>query len=195
MALPFWFSELEISKLAAAAASWFNKLSTWASWPLANMDPETCAESVLKLIAWQRDIDRFKNEPLWLYRLRVKYARINAKDSGSVVGFKRIFMRLGIGYVEIEERMEGRDWDVVAIKLSDSQLAKNQELIRVLIQKYGRTCRRYELTIITPLPIGIRVAEFGNDYTVERAHVPPCSVNIHAIDFTNDTVTLTAKGA
>lgn len=195
MALPFWLSGTEVSRLSTAAITWFDEMKQWASWPLANMDPTTCAESMLKFIAWQRDIDRFDGEPLALFRKRVKYARINAVDSGSVAGFKRIFMRLDIGYVEIEERMPGRDWDVVSIRLSDSQLAKNQKLLGVLIQHYGRTCRRYEWTIITPLPIGIRAVEFGNDYAVELAAVPPCSLAIHTVDFSNDTITLTAKGA
>lgn len=164
MQLPFWFSKEQISALAAACSQWFAKLTEWAMWPAVQSNPETCAEGVLNLIAWQRDIDRFKGEPLSLFRKRVKYAYINAKDAGSVAGFKRIFMRLGIGYVEIEERMDGVDWDVMDIQLSDSQLAENQRLLTVLIQHYGRTCRRYRWTVITPVPLQITAIEFNNDY-------------------------------
>lgn len=169
MNLPFWFSQEQVSALAAAANAWFEELRLWASWPLQQMNPETCVESVLNLIAWQRDIDRFEGEPLSLYRRRVKYAYINAKDAGSVAGFKRIFMRLGIGYVELRERLPGIDWDIIDIELSDSQLAENQKLLDVLIQHYGRTCRRYRWKVITPVPLQIHVIEFNNDYQVISA--------------------------
>ncbi|EDV6094794.1 hypothetical protein AA490_005094, partial [Salmonella enterica subsp. enterica] len=71
-----------------------------------------CAESILNLIAWQYDISRFDGESLPLYRKRVKYAFINAQDAGSVAGFKAIFERLEIGFVEIQERQPGIDWDI-----------------------------------------------------------------------------------
>ncbi|HBL8998422.1 TPA: hypothetical protein LTW94_004423, partial [Enterobacter hormaechei] len=67
-------------------------------------DPLTCTEPVLNLIAYDRDISRFSGEPLSLYRKRVAYAFINARDAGSVEGFINIFSRLGIGYVELVER-------------------------------------------------------------------------------------------
>ena len=167
--LPFWMSKEEFESLAATSKIWFDKLQTWAMWPAMQMDPETCVETVLNLIAYQRDIDRFEDEPLTLYRKRVKYAYINAKDAGSVAGFKRIFMRLDIGYVEIMERIPGMDWDIIDIELSDSQLAKNQRLLEELIQHYGRTCRRYRYSIITPVPMQIAVTEFNNDYQTVSA--------------------------
>jgi len=79
----------------------------------------------------------------------VKYAFLNAKDAGSKAGFIRIFERLGIGYVEIEERFDVENWDVIKIRLSDSQLAKKTELLNLIIRKYGRTCRRYTFEVIT----------------------------------------------
>ncbi|WP_241000450.1 phage tail protein, partial [Pseudomonas viridiflava] len=111
---------------------------------LLQMDADTCHLTVLDLLAWQRDITRFKGEPEGLYRLRVKYAFINSVDAGSTAGLKRILERLGVGYVEIQERMPERDWDVVLLTLSDSQLSENPDLLRVLIRQYGRTCRRYD---------------------------------------------------
>ncbi|SHJ72329.1 phage tail protein (plasmid) [Halodesulfovibrio aestuarii] len=188
--LPFWFSEEQVRILTQSAAKWFELLTSWASWPLLQMNPETCVETVLNLIAWQRDIDRFKDEPLSLFRKRVKYAYINAKDAGSVAGFKRIFMRLDIGYVEIEERMDGIDWDIVDIQLSDSQLAENQKLLKVLIQHYGRTCRRYRWKIITPVPFYVRAGEFNNTYGYDHAAVPPCTIGIRVEEYSNDFVTL-----
>lgn len=80
----------------------------------------------------------------------MKFAFINAVDAGSTAGLKRILQRLGVGYVEINERLPDRDWDVVLLRLSDSQLSQNPELMRVLIQQYGRTCRRYDFVTITP---------------------------------------------
>lgn len=94
----------------------------------------------------------------------MKYAFINAKESGSKIGFIRIFERLGIGYVEIEERFDIENWDVIKIRVSDSQIAKNNELLNLIIRKYGRTCRRYTLEIITNENIQIFHGEFNNDY-------------------------------
>lgn len=188
--LPFWLAGPENAALERASAAWFAQLREWAQWPVMQMDPETCTESVLGLLAWQRDIDRFAGEPLELFRRRVKFAYANARDAGSVAGFKRIFQRLGIGYVEIDERMPGRDWDVVAIRLTDSQLAGNQALLDVLIQHYGRTCRRYEWTVIAPVPVGVRAVEFGNSYSMDHAAVPPCAVGARASEFGNDFATL-----
>ncbi len=114
-------------------------------------------------MAWQRDITRFNNEPERLYRLRVKYAFINAVDAGSTAGLKRILRRLGVGYIEIDERMPDRDWDVVLLRLSDSQLSENPELLRVLVQQYGRTCRRYDFVSITPVTLRVLAADFNDD--------------------------------
>ena len=161
--LPVWMNKGEVAKLAAVAHAWFTKLGNWAVWPIEQLDPMTCSEPVLDLIAWQRDITRFSTEPLEIYRLRVKYAYANARDAGSVAGFKQIFDRLGIGYVEIDERIDGQDWDVVDIRLTDNQLADNAELLNTLVQHYGRTCRRYGWTTITPLTIELQLASASND--------------------------------
>lgn len=161
--LPFWLDGKELSSLKAASQSWWSKVEGWFQWPLLQMDAETCHLSVLDLLAWQRDISRFKDEPESLYRLRVKFAFINAVDAGSTAGLKRILHRLGVGYVEIEERLPDRDWDVVLLRLSDSQLSKNPELMRVLIQQYGRTCRRYDFVTITPVSLRIVAVDFNDD--------------------------------
>ncbi|WP_019407710.1 phage tail protein [Pseudomonas psychrophila] len=161
--LPFWLDGPELAKLKAAAQSWWSKAEGWLNWPLLQLDAETCHLSVLDLLAWQRDIQRFHGEPERLYRLRVKYAFINAVDAGSTAGMVRIFQRLGVGYVEIEERMPGLDWDVVLLHLTDSQLSENPVLLRVLMQQYGRTCRRYDFVTITPVTLSFGVAHFNDD--------------------------------
>lgn len=161
--LPFWLAGTELTKLKDAAQTWWARVTEWLRWPLLQMDAETCHLTVLDLLAWQRDITRFKDEPERLYRLRVKFAFINAVDAGSTAGLKRILRRLGVGYVEIDERLAGRDWDVVLLRLSDSQLSENPELLRVLIQQYGRTCRRYDFISITPVTLRIAAAQFNDD--------------------------------
>ncbi|MBA6064701.1 phage tail protein [Pseudomonas mosselii] len=161
--LPFWLAGTELTKLKDAAQAWWARVTEWLRWPLLQMDAETCHLTVLDLLAWQRDITRFKDEPERLYRLRVKFAFINAVDAGSTAGLKRILRRLGVGYVEIDERLASRDWDVVLLRLSDSQLSENPELLRVLIQQYGRTCRRYDFVSITPVTLRIGAAQFNDD--------------------------------
>ncbi|CAH0127289.1 phage tail protein [Pseudomonas carnis] len=161
--LPFWLDGPHLAKLKSASQTWWGKVEGWLQWPLLQMDADTCHLTVLDLLAWQRDISRFKDEPESLYRLRVKFAFINAVDAGSTAGLKRILQRLGVGYVEIDERMPDRDWDVVLLRLSDSQLSQNPELMRVLIQQYGRTCRRYDFVTITPVSLRIVAVDFNDD--------------------------------
>ncbi|EPZ4326335.1 phage tail protein [Pseudomonas aeruginosa] len=163
LGLPFWLDGQELAKLKAAAQAWWTKVEGWLRWPLLQMDADTCHLTILDLLAWQRDITRFKGEPEALYRLRVKYAFINAVDAGSTAGMKRILQRLGVGYVEIEERHPDRDWDVVLLQLSNTQLAENPELLRVLIQQYGRTCRRYDFVTITPVVLRVVAIDFNDD--------------------------------
>ncbi|MFL1543505.1 phage tail protein [Pseudomonas sp. O39] len=163
LSLPFWLDGPQLAKLKAAAQSWWEKVEGWLQWPLLQMDADTCHITILDLLAWQRDISRFKDEPENLYRLRVKFAFINAVDAGSTAGLKRILQRLGVGYVEINERLPDRDWDVVLLRLSDSQLSQNPELMRVLIQQYGRTCRRYDFVTITPVSLRIVAVDFNDD--------------------------------
>ena len=161
--LPFWLDAGELAKLKASAQAYWEKVEGWLQWPLLQLDPETCHLTVLDLMAWQRDITRFSGEPESLYRLRVKYAFVNAVDAGSTAGLKRILMRLGVGVVEIDERMADRDWDVVLLRLSDSQMSQNPELLRVLVQQYGRTCRRYDFVTITRVSLYMAVADFNDD--------------------------------
>lgn len=161
--LPFWLSGPELTRLKDAAQSWWDQVTEWLRWPLLQMDAEQCHLMVLDLLAWQRDITRFRNEPESLYRKRVKHAFINAVDAGNTAGLKRILLRLGVGYVEIDERLPERDWDVILLRLSDSQLSENPELLRVLIQQYGRTCRRYDFVSITPVALSIAAADFNDD--------------------------------
>ena len=161
--LPFWLSGPQLSKLQHAMQRFWARVEDWIFWPAHQLDPQTCTLGVLDLLAWQRHVTRFAGEPEHLYRMRVKYAFANAQDAGSVAGIQRIFERLLIGYIEVEERLPDRDWDVIKIKLTDRQLADNPELLKIILQKYGRTCRRYEFEVITPLGVDLRPFNCGHD--------------------------------
>ncbi len=163
LSLPFWLGGPQLARLQAAAQAWWAHVEIWCSWPLLQADAETCHPTLLDLLAWQRDITRYRSEPESLYRRRVKHAFINAVDAGSGAGLKRVLHRLGVGYVEIEERMPDRDWDVVLLKLSDSQLSDSPELLRVITQQYGRTCRRYDFVTHTRVALHIAALDFNDD--------------------------------
>jgi hypothetical protein len=161
--LPFWLSGPQLSKLRKAAQRFWERVETWLYWPVRQLDPETCIPGALHLLAWQRGVERFDGESMRLYRLRVKYAFVNAQDAGSVAGLKRIFERLLIGYVEIEERLPDRDWDVIKLHLSDQQMADNPDLLQIILRKYGRLCRRYEFEILTAIQTQLRSVDCGHD--------------------------------
>lgn len=162
--LPSWMDKGEPAKLLAALRRFWSGVYSWLTWPLQQLDAETCTEGLLAILAYQRDIHRFNGEPLDLFRKRVKFAFINAKDAGSVAGFVAIFERLGVGYVELLERQPDIDWDVIILRVTDSQIAKNEDLLLNIIRQYGRTCRRYRFEIITNNELIMRLGWAGCEY-------------------------------
>ena len=164
LALPSWMNRGELDKLLTASKKFWAGIAEWVTWPLQQFDPLTCAEPLLNLLAYDRDIARFNGEPLALFRKRVAYAFINAKDAGSVSGFIAIFARLGIGYVELLERQPGIDWDVIIVRVSDSQISDNADLLLQIIRQYGRTCRRYQFEVITTTGMHIRAGWNQGEY-------------------------------
>jgi hypothetical protein len=169
LSLPFWMDKGEPATLLRSARRFWGEVYGWMLWPLKQFDPLTCSEPLLNLIAYDRDITRFDGEPLTLYRKRVAYAFVNAADAGSVEGFINIFDRLGIGYVELQERQPGIDWDVILLRVSDSQLASNTQLMIQIIRQYGRTCRRYQFEVITSESLHIRAGWDQGEYVVYPA--------------------------
>lgn len=167
--LPSWANVGQIDKLKTLFTTWWELVESWLRWPTEQTNPATCGLAALKLLAWQRNIERFDGEPLDLFRLRVTYAFVNAKDAGSVAGIKRIFERLGVGYVEVIERDPGKDWDVIILQLSDAQLSQNQTLLKLLLEKYGRTCRRYEFNLIGTVDLGISAHEIEHQWFFDEA--------------------------
>ena len=194
--LPFWLDGDEFTKLKASAQAWWEAVEGWMRWPLLQMDAETCHLAVLDLLAWQRDITRSRGEPEALYRLRVKFAFINAVDAGSVAGFQRIFQRLGIGTVQISERQPDRDWDIVQLHLSDQQLSDYPQLLDLVVHQYGRTCRRYELVSTTVLQLVIGVHEVNSDQmtiTAKFDDTQTIGLALASAEFNNDHMTLVTR--
>jgi hypothetical protein len=169
LSLPTWMKKGEPEKLLKAARKLWALVYGWVTWPVSQFDPLTCAEPLLNLLAYDRDITRFNGEPLALYRKRVAYAFINARDAGSVAGFISIFERLGIGYVELLERQPDIDWDVILVRVTDSQIADNAQLLIQIIRQYGRTCRRYQYEVITSEHFYIRAGWDQGEYVVYPA--------------------------
>ena len=166
--LPWWMAGPELSKAKTAAQDFFDDLMAVARWPLEQLDARQASEGIVRLIAWQRGIDRFSNENLKMFRLRVFYAYANAKDAGSVIGFERIFQRLELGPLQQKERLPDKDWDVIVLIVRDSVTAQNPEFMNWLIQAYGRTCRRYEWNVITVLTMAVKPTTFDWD---QQTHI------------------------
>ncbi|WP_420588191.1 phage tail protein [Bacterioplanoides sp.] len=175
LTLPWWMSGPELTKLKQAAENWFAQVMEWANWPLTQLDPRTAQSGIVDLIAWQRGIERFSNEPVEMYRLRVFHAYANASDAGSTAGFVAIFQRLQLGYIEQEERLPDKDWDVIVLRVSDSITSQNPEFMNWLIQTYGRTCRRYEWEVITLLTMEATSGAFDWDQQTSIASLPGAS--------------------
>ena len=149
--------------MARTLTRWYQYVKEIAGWPIQQFDIDTAALFVVDLIAWERDVQRFNGEPEWLYRLRVKHAYANARDAGTVAGFYRIWQRMGLGYLQVRERIEGRDWDIVELLINEKGIAENSGLLDIIVEKYGRTCRRYEWTTMHQLPFSVRATHFGHE--------------------------------
>lgn len=161
--LPVWMNKGEPLTLAHASKVWWERVYSWLTFPLAQIDVDTCDEQLLSLLAFQRDINRFSDEPLSLFRLRVKYAFANALDAGSNAGFARIFERLEIGELKQLERQLQYEWDVIILRINDEQLSRDNVLMMQLMRQYGRTCRRYFFDVLNQRPLPVRFGRFDLD--------------------------------
>ena len=164
LTLPSWLNQGDAAKLLRACVTFWSLVYNWLTWPMNQLDPLTCAEPLLNLIAFERDIVRFDGEPLSLYRKRVNYAFINAQDAGEISGFLKIFERLGIGYVELFENQEIDKWDLITVRVADKQISGKSELLSEIIRKYGRTCRRYEFESVNSVSVRIGAGWYQGDY-------------------------------
>lgn len=146
--LPTWLNGKNVTALAAAAEVYWQDVEKYLFLWLEQLDETKSALPILDLLAWERDIRRLDGETVELYTLRIKHAVANSEDAGYGLGMERIFKRLGFGYIEINERVNGFDWDMVEIAMIEDELSSNQNLIKELIRQYGRTCRRYYLNAL-----------------------------------------------
>lgn len=142
-----WLNKGYAEKLVKAATGYWEQSRDYVMWAVNQKDESKNEEPVLGFLAWERLTTRLDDEPIELYRKRVQHALVNTIDAGEIASVKSIFERLGLEVINVRERINGRDWDIIAIDMTDSTLAGNSNLIPELIQLYGRTCRRYELTV------------------------------------------------
>lgn len=171
--LSFWMDGAENSKLGQAAHKWFSLLGKAASWGIVSRDPLACGNAALDMLAWERGIRRYAGEPERLYRLRVKYAYANGKDAGHVNGWKRILVRLELINDESElvliERAAGQDWDIIGIEFDDARASALQTVLELIINEYGRTCRRYRFISRIVQGVAVHVATFDEDHNTALA--------------------------
>lgn len=159
--LRFWQGKGQNAAIAVMADRWFDRLADYFGRLSRRIDFDADPLELIDLLAWQRDIDRLPDEPEALYRKRVKYALLNAKDAGSSAGFARIWERLGLGEITQEERVDAVDWDVIRLRIDEAVFGRYLGLFDELIARYGRTCRRYVFESKATTPLELRGAEFS----------------------------------
>ena len=59
--LPSWLNKGDPARLLRGSVKFWSQVYGWITWPLKQFDPLVCPEPLLNLIAWERDIDRFKD--------------------------------------------------------------------------------------------------------------------------------------
>lgn len=143
--------------------AWYQRVIEWIKWPLQQFDLENAELFFVDLIAAERKVKRYQGEEESLYRLRVKHAYQNAKEAGSIAGFKSICNRLGLENLEINERVENEDWDIVELVLNIYDVSNNPELIRIIVENYGRTCRRYRIFTVVDCELKTQSVTTGSD--------------------------------
>ena len=163
-----WLNKGYAEKLVKAAAGYWEESRNYVMWAVSQSDEFQSKEPILGLLAWERLTKRLSSEPAQLYKKRVQHALVNTINAGEIATIKDIFNRLDIEVLSVRERIEGRDWDIIAIDMTDSALSSGYELLPELIQLYGRTCRRYELTVhnlaTVSLSLGLTHVQWDSNY-------------------------------
>lgn len=183
--LPVWLRAEEISKLRDAAQAYWLQAQEWMQWPLNQLDEFITFQPLLGLIAQERGIKPIPGESIDMFRARVKHAASNAEDAGSVEGFKRIFERLGLDIIDIQERLPNQDWDIVNVEVADSLLSENGPLLDSLLRTYGRTCRRYQYSLVSLYKEYL--SYFSNDFINESANITDRADIVLSNDFDQAT--------
>ena len=79
--------------------------------------------------------------------------------------------------MELLERQPGIDWDVIQVRVTDSQISDNTQLMIQIIRQYGRTCRRYQFEVITSESLAIRAGWDQGEYVVYPATLSGTETN------------------
>ncbi|WP_338725703.1 hypothetical protein V8687_18320 [Shewanella baltica] len=171
--LPYWLARpaSELDKLRKGAVRFWQRLVDVLAWPAKQLDPMTAQLELVHLIAWERDIEQIPSETEFMYRTRVKYALPFAKGAGSKSGWLDMFKKLGMSWVNIDERISLVDWDVVDLQLLDTDFGDRQNLISYICRQYGRTTRRYQFTTISKMPLVAPLTTFEHQHSFNVATV------------------------
>lgn len=174
MQLPFitfkyWMSKGELAKFATAMRNYWIRVDEALRMPLQIYDPLTAPIGVVKLMAWERGIEPLEREDEMIFRIRVANAYAFSRHGGETAGFKDMFAKLGVSWVEIHEREDAEQWDVVTIETEDGDLAQKNWLMNAMIRQYGRTCRRYQFNVTYPATLKLLTAVFGHRFRLHSA--------------------------
>jgi hypothetical protein len=171
--LPYWLAKpaSELDKLRKGAVRFWQRVEDVLAWPAKQLDPMTAELELVHLLAWERDIEQIPSETETMYRTRVKYALPFAKGAGSKTGWLDMFKKLGMPWVNIDERVSETDWDVVDLQLLDVDFGDRQNLINYICRQYGRTTRRYQYTTIAKMAVMSPPKNFDNHNDISMATV------------------------
>ncbi|CAH8242124.1 conserved hypothetical protein [Vibrio aestuarianus] len=165
----YWMGRGELAKFANALRNYWLRVDEALRMPLKKHDPLTAPIGIVRLMAWERDIEPLEREDEMIFRIRVANAYSFARHGGETAGFKNMFGKLGVDWVEIHEREDQEQWDVVTIETADSDLAQKNWLMNAMIRQYGRTCRRYQFNVTYPVTLKMIAAAFGHRFNLHSA--------------------------
>ncbi|SGY86600.1 hypothetical protein [Moritella viscosa] len=173
-----WLNKGHAEQLMKAAQQYWNNTKDWVMWAVAQKNEQQSAEPFLGLLAWERLTERLANEPTEFFRKRVQHALVNTIDAGEIATIEAIFNRLGIDVIKVTERIENRDWDIIALDFSSHAVSQYGELMPELIQLYGRTCRRYEFTVHSFADCGLAPSWIDVQYHVQKVPLMPLKTSV-----------------
>lgn len=150
--ISFWMNGTRAQALKAAAERWWiTSAEGFAKILNVKHDVLNAPLEIVDLLAWERDITRFDDEPERLYRLRVKHAYINVLDAGLAVGMQRIFKRLELPELPIDERLiPDYEWDMLRLQIEFNDYLEHRTGLYIVLQIYRRTCRRWIVEVLAP---------------------------------------------
>ncbi|WP_061008759.1 phage tail protein [Vibrio sp. CUB2] len=166
--LRYWMGRGELAKFARAMRNYWGHVKSAFEMPLQQHDPLTAPMALVNILAWQREIERLGQEPEKLFRIRVAHAYGFARDAGSIAGWEDMFAKLGYPHIVQDERLEDINWDVISLKIKDSDLTNIPNLLDTVIRQYGRTCRRYQYTSYVEMPLAARSKNVEAQYSTSH---------------------------